>query len=290
MKNKNILVTGGAGFVGSHLIDKLLRDGNVVTSLDNYISGYEENHIEGATYIKGNTTEIYELLKGFPKFDVVFHLGEYSRIVPSFKEIDQVWQSNIFGTYKVLRYCIDNKIDKIIYAGSSTKFASEGIDHSPYTFSKAYGSDLVKSFSKWYNLPYAICYFYNVFGERSGNRNDGYESVISVFEKQYAKGLPLTVCGTGNQRRVFTYVKDIVNGLVLAANYEQNEEFQLNDTKEYTILEIAEMFGGNIEMVPARPGDRSRSVITDNNARELLKWETTVSVDEWIKSLTTNTN
>ncbi len=280
---KNILVTGGAGFVGSHLIERLVNDGHKVTSIDNYASGDTSNHIEGAEYIRGNTSEIYELLKGHSRFDVVYHLGEYSRIAPSFKDIDEVWESNIIGTYRVLRYCVETNVGKFVYAGSSTRFASEGIDHSPYSFSKAFVADLVKSFHKWYNLPYSICYFYNVFGDRAGN--NGYQSVIDIFTKQYEGNEPLTICGTGHQRRTFTYVKDIVSGLVLASEYSQNDEFQLNDVKEYTILEIAHMFGGEIKMIPARPGDRSCSITTDNKSRELLNWETTMSVCEWIRNL-----
>jgi UDP-glucose 4-epimerase len=281
--NKNILVTGGAGFVGSHLVEYLVGEGHTVTSLDNYSSGYETNHIQGATYLKGSTSAIHKLLKGFPRFDVVYHLGEYSRIAPSFRDIDEVWDANMIGTYKVLKYCVDTNVGKFVYAGSSTRFASEGIDHSPYSFSKAVVADLVKSFYKWYSLPYAICYFYNVFGDRAGN--NGYQSVIDIFANQYSKGEPLTVCGTGYQRRTFTYVKDIVRGLALASEYEHNEEFQLNDVKEYTILEIVKMFGGEVKMIPARPGDRSCSITTDNKSRELLNWETTMSVDTWIQHI-----
>lgn len=286
----NILVTGGAGFIGTHLIKRLLKEGHKVTSLDNYLAGKVENHQEGATYIKGDTNNIHELVgHGGERFDVVFHLGEYSRIAPSFDDIKTVWDCNSNGNFKVLEFCRQNNI-KIVYAGSSTKFAAEGPNHSPYSFTKAKAADLVKNYHTWYGLRYAICYFYNVFGEGYDSAPvAGYESVISVFEKQYKAGKPLTICGTGHHRRAFTFVDDIVDGLIKSWYYPDCEEFQLNNPKEYSILEIAKMFGGEIIHLPDRRGDRSTSATTNNNARELLNWEATMDITEWIKNIKDDT-
>jgi UDP-glucose 4-epimerase len=283
---KNILVTGGAGFIGTNLIKRLKKEGYNITSIDSYISGKVTNHVEGVNYVKLNTKDFNKNNSlYYANFDVVFHLGEYSRIVSSFDDINEVWFSNSLGTFNVIEYCKKNKI-KMIYAGSSTKFAKEGIDHSPYSFTKSKSAELVKNYNKWFDLDYSICYFYNVFGEGyDSSPVNGYESVISVFEKQYKNGQPLTICGDGQQSRSFTYVGDIVDGLIKSWEYSKNGEFQLNNENTYTILEIAKMFSDNITFIPTRKGDRLTSTITNNNSREILNWETTKNVDEWIKEI-----
>lgn len=283
---KSVLVTGGAGFIGSNLIKRLKSEGHSVTSIDNYSAGKVENHINGVNYINMHTKDFNKNHQLFyAKFDVVFHLGEYSRIVSSFDDTNEMWYSNSLGTFNIVEYCKKNNV-KIVYAGSSTKFADEGVNHSPYSFTKAKSSDLIKNYGEWFGLNYSICYFYNVFGEGyDSSPVDGYESVISVFEKQYKKNQPLTICGDGKQTRSFTYVGDIVDGLIKAWQYEENEEFQLNNENKYTIIEIAKMFSDNINFIPPRIGDRSTSTVTDNNSRELLNWDTTMNIDEWIKKL-----
>ena len=279
-----ILVTGGAGFIGHHLIKRLIDEGHSVLCIDDYSAGKVENHIDGVSYINRGTKDIndYPWLKDV---DVCFHLGEYSRIATSYDEIERVWYANSLGTFEVTNLCRKNNI-RLIYAGSSTRFAEEGANHSPYSFTKSKSAELIKNCATWYGLEYRICYFYNVFGDGYDSAPvPGYESVISVFEKQYKSGEPLTICGSGYQRRAFTFVDDVVDGLIKAWNYEGNEEFQLNNPKEYSILEIAKMFTDNIKFVKARPGDRSTSITTNNNARELLGWEATMDITEWIKKI-----
>lgn len=163
---KTILVTGGAGFIGSHLIEELVRQGSgEVYSLDNYSTGSVSNHVPGATYIKGDTADIERLIALQPA--LVFHLGEYSRVEKSFEDMPVVWRSNSAGTFAVLEFCRKRKV-KIIYAGSSTKFADGGMgrDQSPYAWTKASNTELVCSYGAWFGLPYAITYFYNVYGGR----------------------------------------------------------------------------------------------------------------------------
>ena len=258
----NILVTGGAGFVGTNLIKRLKSEGHNIVSIDDYSAGKVENHVGGVRYINGGTYDLDSFKIG--NVDVVFHLGEYSRIATSFKDVSQVWISNSFGTFKVIDIC-----------------------RAPaYTFTKGKSTELIKNYSKWYGLEYSICYFYNVFGEGyDSSPVPGYESVISVFEKQYKSGKPLTICGDGNQTRSFTYVDDIVDGLIRSWGYNKNEEFQLNNSNEYSILEIAKMFSDDIEFIDSRPGDRSGSTTTNNNARELLGWATTMNITEWIEKI-----
>ena len=157
----NILVTGGAGFIGSNLVKRLKAEGHQIIVIDNYSSGKHENEIQDVVYIKDHTKNINHIDLPF-RPQVVFHLGEYSRVHPSFKEYERVWEYNTIGTYEVVNFCMKQNI-KIIYAASSTRFAAEGTNHSPYSFSKSMNVDLIKSFAKWYGSKYAICYFYNAF-------------------------------------------------------------------------------------------------------------------------------
>lgn len=279
----NILVTGGAGFIGSNLVKRLKQQDHNIVVLDNYSAGKRSNEVPGVTYIEQDTKAINSLELPFTP-EIVYHLGEYSRIHPSFADYKKVWQYNTVGTFEVLEYCKNRDI-KIVYAASSTKFAKEGVDHSPYSLTKAMSINLVKAFAKWYDLKYSICYFYNVFGP--GNDSSpakGYEPVINRFENQFKHNQPLTVCGDGQQKRIFTYVGDIVDGLIKSAKYSENDEFELgNPIKSYTILEIAKMFTNNIQFVEGRKGDRSDSVLqTYNQTCEKLNWKPTMSIEEWI--------
>jgi len=281
----NILVTGGAGFVGSNLVKTLHQQGHNVTSIDNYSAGKVDNHIDGVKYYNLDTKDFQLIEQTLGKIDAVYHLGEYSRVHPSFEEYERVWEYNTIGTFEIVNYCLKNNI-KLIYAGSSTKFASEGIDHSPYSFTKGMNIELIKNFSKWFGLKYSICYFYNVFGPKyDSSPVKGYESVVSIFENQYKNNQPLTVSGDGSQKRMFTYVDDIVDGLIKSFYYSENEEFELGNPKLYTILEIAKMFSDNITFIESRKGDRDNSVIPHDNARKLLDWVSTMDVEEWISGI-----
>lgn len=286
---KKILVTGGAGFVGTNLVKRLKEDGHTILVLDNYSAGKRSNEIPGVTYIEQDTKNINNITLPF-KPDVVYHLGEYSRIHPSFVDYKRVWQYNTVGTFEVLEYCKSHNI-KIVYAASSTRFAEEGVDHSPYSLTKAMSVDLIKAFAKWYKLKYSICYFYNVFGPGyDSSPVHGYESVVSVFEKQFKSGQPLTVAGNGQQKRLFTYVDDIVDGLIKSADYAENDEFELgNAIKSYSILEIAQLFTNNIVFIEARKGDRSDSVIPNyDETCSKLNWKPTVSIEDWIAKIKAN--
>jgi UDP-glucose 4-epimerase len=283
-----ILVTGGAGFIGSNLTKLLLKLNYDVIVIDNYSSGKKSNHVSGAKYIELDTADLNTVIDDINDVNAVFHLAEYSRIVPSFDNITELWKSNLIGSFNVINFCKNMGI-KLVYAGSSTKFAEESVNHSPYSFAKYVISELIKNYGEWFGLKYSICYFYNVFGDGyDSSAVPGYESVISVFEKQYKAGKPLTICGDGSQKRSFTYVDDIVKGLIDSYKYEHNIEVQLNNENEYTILEIAKMFKDDVLFIPPRRGDRHLSQTTNNNARQLLKWNTTINVDEWIKRIKIN--
>lgn len=278
---KKILVTGGAGFVGSNLIESLVKNPeNQVYSLDNYFTGKKENHIEGATYIEGSTKDIDRLIDFKP--DLVYHLGEYSRVEQSFDDIKTVWEYNKDGTFAVLEFCRKNDC-KIVYAGSSTKFAvgDEGRNLSPYAWSKATNTDLVQNYGNWFGLKYAITYFYNVYGPREISEGK-YATLIAIFKEKIRKGEPLTVVSPGTQQRNFTYVGDIVKGLLLVGEKGEGDGYGLGNHEAYTILEIAQMFGGEIEMLPERKGNRMAATI-DTSKSESLGWKAEVSIKDHIK-------
>jgi UDP-glucose 4-epimerase len=288
LTQRTILVTGGAGHVGSHVVELLAADpGNRVISLDNYFLGQVENHVAGAEYRRGHTKEIGRLVPETP--DLVFHLGEYSRIAPSFDDVELVYDMNVTGTFAVVDFCRVRGVRKLIYAGSSTKFAIEGDGRhqSPYAFTKATNVDLITDFGRWYGLPYTICYFYNGFGPRE--RGDGkYGTVIARFEAQWRRREALTVIRPGTQRRAFTYVKDLARGIVMAGEKGRRPEYALGATASYSVLEIAEAFGGPVRLIDGRPGRRE----SENDAaaaREDLGWNTTVDVIEYIKEFVRNT-
>ena len=280
-----VLVTGGAGFIGSHLCEKLVQDGNEVTSLDNYSTGSKKNHIDGATYIKGETRDIDQLIIFSP--DIIYHLGEYSRVEQSFDDIEKVWSSNKDGIFAVLQFCRKTK-SKLIYAGSSTKFADEGMgrSQSPYAWTKASNTELVENYADWFGIKYAITYFYNVYGGREIFTGK-YATVIALFKEKYKNGEPLTVVSPGTQMRNFTHIDDIISGLVLVGSKGDGDNYGIGCSKAYSILDIAKMFGSEVKILPKRKGNRhSASVVCDKTKG--LGWSETTSVESYIKNIINN--
>jgi len=283
LENKIILVTGGAGFVGSNLCKALVLIKNTkVFSLDNYFTGKIENHTKGVEYIKGNTSDIINLIKFNP--DVVFHLGEYSRVEQSFGDIERVWKYNTEGIFAVLEF-IRKTGAKLVYAGSSTKFGDngKGQNASPYAWTKSTNTQFVKNYGNWFNIDFAITYFYNVYGKNEISEGK-YATLIALFTKKYKEGDSLTVVSPGTQERNFTYIDDIVSGLILVGESGSGDGYGIGYKEAYTILEIAKMFGGNIEMLPNRKGNRmSAELITKKT--EDLGWAPKVSIKEYINNL-----
>ena len=282
MENKNILVTGGAGAVGTNLIEALLAKGNKVTSWDNYSAGKVDNHIAGANYHPISTIQSVEALQD--DFDLIYHLGEYSKVVPSFDEITNAFTYNILGSFKLLEAIRKNNIP-VVYAGSSTKLSYPGELHSPYAFFKSTIAKLVQGYGDWYNIKYNICYFYNVYGPRTDTWGNEWQSVINIFKKQKEEGVPLTITGDGTQRRDFTHVNDIVNGLILAGSNIRNQEFQLGTGVDYSILEIANAFDHHFEFIDARRGDRPKGLADISTTKDVLGYEPTYNIIDYIKSL-----
>lgn len=282
MEQKTIVVTGGAGFIGSHLCERLAKDGHKVISLDKNFTGSRENHVEGVEYREGHTKDIEQHIPETP--DLIYHLGEYSRVEASLKEPDLVWDLNKNGTFGVLEFWRKHKC-KLVYAGSSTKFGDGGLgrDQSPYSWSKATNTELVSNYGAWYGVPYAVTYFYNVYGPRERPANQ-YGTVIETFRQQFLSGSPLTVVSPGTQKRNFTHVDDIVEGLVLVGEKGDGDGFGLGDEKEYSILEVAKLFGTDIEMLPERAGNRMESSIDTEKSRS-IGWEAKKHVADYIKEI-----
>jgi len=282
-----ILVTGGAGFVGSHVCERLVALGYRVISLDNYFTGSRENHVLGVEYREGHTKDIDTLIPETPT--TVYHLGEYSRVAKSIEEPALVWDLNMRGTFAVLEFC-RTRGSKIVYAGSSTKMASPrpdgtpGRDLSPYTWAKASNTELVHNYGHWYNVPYAIAYFYNVYGPRE--RAGEYGTVIEIFRQKYLKGEPLEVRAPGTQERIYTHVEDTVSGLLLVGEKGERDEYSIAARESYPILEVANMFGGEVVMLPARATSRpSAAMDTNTDKLAALGWTQTHTLPTYIESI-----
>ena len=277
-----VLVTGGAGFIGSHLCEQLAQDGNEVFSLDNYSTGTERNHVDDVIYIKGETKNISKLVNFIP--DIIYHLGEYSRVEQSFDDIEKVWNSNKDGIFAVLQFCRKTKA-KIVYAGSSTKFGDGGLgrSQSPYAWTKASNTELVENYANWFNVDYAISYFYNVYGGREISSGK-YATLIAIFVEKYKKNLSLTVVSPGTQLRNFTHIDDIISGLILIGKNGHGDNYGIGCSKSYSIMEIAEIFGSKIKMLPKRKGNRMTADIVCNKTKE-LGWTETKSIVDYIENM-----
>ena len=283
LENKNILVTGGAGFVGSNLCKALvLYENTKVYALDNYFTGKVENHTDGVQYIKGETLFIDDLINFKP--DIIFHLGEYSRVEQSFEDIETVWKFNIQGTFAVLEFV--KKIGaKLIYAGSSTKFGDNGTgsNASPYAWTKSSNTQLVKNYGAWFNIDYAITYFYNVYGKNEISEGK-YATLIALFTRKYKNNEALSVVSPGTQERNFTYIDDIVNGLILVGENGKGDGYGIGSKETYTVLEIAKMFKGNIEMLPERNGNRMTADLISEKT-EALGWKEKYNIKDYINKI-----
>ena len=277
------LVTGGAGFVGTNLVKRLLQDGHDVVSIDNYSTGKKENHQEGCNYWNFDLSDRRNAVLERDEYDVIFHLAALPRIVPSFKDPVATFTSGPVATINVLDRAKKNKIP-VIYAGSSS--CTGDVYANPYTFSKWQNEELCNLYSKLFDVPTTICRFYNVYGEYQTNEG-AYCNVLGIFERKYRKDKPLTITGDGEQRRDFTYVGDIVDGLIRASQYKSDslsEEFELGNGKNYSINELAEAFGDYPkEYIDARPGEMRVTLNTDTKAGDLLGWKPKGDIVKFVK-------
>ncbi len=269
---KIIIVTGGAGFVGSNLISFLLKKtNNKILSLDNYSSGSKKNHLKNKRirYLTGSTTDIKKILNKYKKnIHTIFHFGEFARIYQSFKKFDMCYDSNTLGTKEVFKFCLDNKI-KLIYSATSASLGNFGKDKdlSPYAFTKSKNLELLENLKKWFKFKFEIIYFYNVYGPKQ-IKTGSMATVIGIFEDQYLKKKPLTVVKPGSQSRKFTHIDDTINVCYEAWVKNRCAHYSISHKKSYSILQTARMFKSKIKFIKARRGERYASAlakISQNN-------------------------
>ncbi|MDE2021944.1 MAG: GDP-mannose 4,6-dehydratase, partial [Patescibacteria group bacterium] len=258
-----------------------------VISLDNYFTGSRENHVSGVEYREGHTKDIEQHVSESP--DIGYHLGEYSRVHTSLDEPELVWDMSITGTAAVLEFWRKKKC-KLVYAASSTKLpisktasGTPGKDLSPYTWAKATNVELIENYSRWYGLPYAVVYFYNVYGPRE-RAWGSHGTLIETFRQNFLAGRPHCVNAPGTQTRAFTHVLDTVEGILLAGEKGEGDGFNISSKDVHSILEVAEMFGGEVEMHPQTKTSRSSGA--DNTSKiEKLGWKQRHTLKEYIAQI-----
>ena len=293
MKKNIIIVTGGAGFVGSNLIKYFLKRTKFnIISIDNYSSGIKKNEIKNKKikYIKGETKNISNLLKKKKKFiNAVFHFGEFSRIYQSFLKFNQCIESNSIGSHEVFNFCLKNKI-KLIYSATSASLGNKGSDKdlSPYAFSKAKNLELLENLKKWFNMKFEIIYFYNVYGPNQISKGS-MATVIGIFEEYFKKNLPLPVVKPGSQSRRFTHIDDTVQACYFAWKKNKCRHYSITNKKSYKILEVAKMFKKKIKFLPSRKGERFASALTTMNlSNKVYKIYGKIMLKDYIYKLISN--
>ena len=289
MKKNTIIVTGGAGFVGSNLILFILNKTKFkIISIDNYSSGFKKNHIKDkrVTYINSDTKNISSVIKNPMLINSIFHFGEFSRIYQSFVNMSQCINSNTIGTTAIFEFCLKHKI-KLIYSATSATLGNKGTDSnlSPYAFTKAKNLELLENLKKWFNFKFEIIYFYNVYGPNQISTGK-MATVIGIFEHCYRTKKPLTVVKPGNQSRRFTHISDTIDVCYLAWKNNKCRHYSISNHKSYTILEVAKMFGSKIKFLPKRSGERYASALTNINLNNrVFKYFGNISLKNYIKNI-----
>ncbi len=293
-KIKKILVTGGAGFVGTNLINLLLKKTKFkIISIDDYSSGTKNNHIRNnrVKYYRGNTKNIAEIIKNPREIIAVFHFGEFARIYQSFKKMNQCINSNSVGTNAVFNYCLKNKI-KLIYSATSASLGNKGNDKnlSPYAFTKAKNLELLENLKKWFNFKYEVIYFYNVYGPYQICEGD-MATVIGIFESHYKKRKSLPVVKPGTQTRRFTHIFDTVDVCYMAWKRKLCRHYSIANKKKYSIKEVAKMFNTKIRYLPKRKGERYASALTNKNlSNKVYKYFGKIELKNYIQNFLLKAN
>ena len=288
-----IIVTGGAGFVGSNLISLLLKKTKFkIISIDNYSTGKKKNHLNNqrVIYIKDNTKNIHKILKKkINKIKTVFHFGEFSRIYQSFLKMNECINSNTIGSHEVFNFCLSNKI-KLIYSATSASIGNKGKDKnlSPYAFTKAKNLELLENLKKWFNFKFEIVYFYNVYGP--GQIKTGpMSTVIGIFEDQFKKKIPLTIVKPGSQSRRFTHINDTIEACYYAWKKNKSKHYSISNRKSYTIIEVAKLFNTKIKFLRPRKGERYASALSSMNlSNKVYKMFGTIDLKDYVENVVKN--
>ena len=290
--NNKILVTGGAGFVGTNLIKLLLKKTKYkIISVDNYSSGSKKNHIKNArvNYIKGDTKNISQIIKSPKNISFIFHFGEFARIYQSFIKMNECINSNSVGTNAVFNFCLKNKI-KLIYSATSASLGNKGNDKnlSPYAFTKAKNLESLENLKKWFNFKYEVIYFYNVYGPQQISKGQ-MATVIGIFEDHYKSKKPLPIVKPGTQTRRFTHIYDTVEICYKAWKKNLCRHYSIANHKSYSILDVAKMFDTKIRYLPKRPGERYASALTNMNlSNKVYKYFGKIDLRKYIKNIVLN--
>ncbi len=287
-KKNKIIVTGGAGFVGTNLIKFLIKKTKYkIISIDNYSCGLRKNHIKNKNvkYIKGDTKNISKFKIRPEQIKAVFHFGEFARIYQSFLNMNECIESNTIGSNSIFNFCLKNKI-KLIYSATSASLGNRGSDKnlSPYAFTKAKNLELLENLKKWYNFKFEVIYFYNVYGPHQICRGP-MSTVIGIFEDHYKRKKALPVVKPGSQTRRFTHIDDTIRVCYLAWEKNQCRHYSIANRKSFSILQVAKMFNSKIKYLPKRAGERYASALTNNNlSNKIYKYFGKVHLKEYIKN------
>jgi nucleoside-diphosphate-sugar epimerase len=292
-----ILVTGGAGFIGSNLVDKLISEGYKIFVIDNLSSGKKENLNKKAIFYKTDICHLDKILPLFKGIDYVFHLAANPRVIFSVENPIESHKVNVNGTLNVLYASYKNKVKRLIFASSSAVYGDikklplkENMTPkpvSPYGLHKLIGEYYCKLFSNLYNLETVCLRYFNVYGPRM-DPNGPYALVIGKFLKLVKENKPLTIYGDGKQTRDFIYVDDVVKANILAMKSKkvgEGEVINICSGKNYSINYIAKLIGGKKIYLPARKGEMKHTLGDNSLAKKLLNWKPEISLDEGIKKL-----
>ena len=302
MKGLRSVVTGGAGFIGSNLVDHLVRIGHKVIVLDNFVSGKKSNLAhhkkKDVKIIRADISKSKNLDKYFKRADYVFHLAGLAEIIPSIKNPKKYFNTNVLGTLKVVEAAKRTRVKKLIYAASSSCYGSpknfptsekEKIDiKHPYGLTKFLGEQLVLKYATNFNMPNISFRFFNVYGPRL-NISGQYSAVFGNFLKQRRTNKPLTIVGDGKQTRDFIHVDDLTNAFIKVAKSNLvNKIYNLGSGKETSINKIANLFGGKKKFIPKRPREPKRSLANISKIKKDIHWRPTITIQEGVKRLLKN--
>jgi len=282
---KKALVTGGAGFIGTNLIQRLILEGYQVFSLDNYSTGSRDNELSSVTYVKGDIESIDQF--NTQNFDYCFHLAAQSRVQPSFEDPEESLRVNVQGTLKVMEWAKKNNV-KVLYAGSSSKHHDPS--DSPYAMTKFLGEEICKLYRKTYDIDVEIARFYNVYGPNEP-LDEKFGNVIGIWRVKANKGLSLPIVGDGEQRRDFTHVADIVDGIIRISNskVKHDDAWEIGAGINYSINELYTMFnqkyGIDSVNIPDQKGNYRETLRVNDDLINLLNWQPKDRLKEYIENL-----